>query len=232
MNLIQLVVASIKTNVCALVRAGMSETTARKYADVLQAGGELPPGVVFRGADGDQLAAGFHRRRAHQLAGQKYMVCDVRPGGIRDAILFGIQDNARHGLPHSPEDRRRAVTTLLLDPEWKNWSTAELARVVSGSPKSGAAEELVREMRDKLSSLAGRMDAGRTARRTDKNGNSHTYTMTPGRRPEDYTTLLRVGLDSIDRARDMLVRVPDSEDAVLALDLARSLAAGLPTRAG
>src|SRR5690606_10483672 len=44
------------------------------------------------------------------------------------AVLFSVGANAKHGLQRTNEDKRRAVTTLLIDPEWQKWSDREIAR--------------------------------------------------------------------------------------------------------
>jgi hypothetical protein len=52
----------------------------------------------------------------------------VRAGTQRDALLFGIGANRTHGLPRSNADKRYAVTLLLADPEWSQWSDREISR--------------------------------------------------------------------------------------------------------
>jgi hypothetical protein len=52
----------------------------------------------------------------------------VHPGTRRDAVLFSVGANAAHGLKRTNEDKRKAVMTLLTDPEWGTWSNAEIAR--------------------------------------------------------------------------------------------------------
>ena len=45
-------------------------------------------------------------------------------GTQRDAILHSVGANANHGLRRSNQDKRKAVTTLLQDNEWSQWSDA------------------------------------------------------------------------------------------------------------
>src|SRR5713226_8682144 len=53
---------------------------------------------------------------------------DVRPGTERDALLFSISCNGAHGLPRTNADKRKAVTLLLADAQWSQWSDREIAR--------------------------------------------------------------------------------------------------------
>lgn len=46
----------------------------------------------------------------------------------RDAILYSVGANAEHGHRRTKEDKDRAITILLNDPEWFGWSNVDLAR--------------------------------------------------------------------------------------------------------
>jgi hypothetical protein len=61
------------------------------------------------------------------------MPCEVRPGGLREAILHSVASNATHGVRRSNDDKRRAVLLLLADEEWAKWSDREIARRCSVS---------------------------------------------------------------------------------------------------
>jgi hypothetical protein len=61
--------------------------------------------------------------------------CEVRDGGLRDAILHSVESDATHGLRRSNDDKRRAVSILLQDElvsvnpsTGKPWSDREFAR--------------------------------------------------------------------------------------------------------
>ncbi|SFI85528.1 hypothetical protein SAMN02799642_02923 [Methylobacterium brachiatum] len=83
--------------------------------------------------------------------------CDVRQGGLRDAILHSAGANAAHGLRRSNADKRRAVLMLLQDEEWGQWNNSEIAR------RCAVDEGLVRRMRAELpSSDDPKMQATRT----------------------------------------------------------------------
>jgi hypothetical protein len=65
--------------------------------------------------------------------------CEIRQGSLRDAILFACGANAVHGLRRTNKDKRRAVRTLLKDPEWSQWTDVEIARRCAVDPKTVAA---------------------------------------------------------------------------------------------
>ncbi len=53
---------------------------------------------------------------------------DVRQGSLRNAVLYSVGANAAHGARRTNEDKRQAVSRLLNDPEWAQWSDREIAR--------------------------------------------------------------------------------------------------------
>jgi site-specific DNA-methyltransferase (adenine-specific) len=94
----------------------------------MQQDGHFPPVTVFYDGREYWLADGFHRVAAAQNIGKDRILADVQQGRQRDAILYSVGANARHGLPRSNEDKRRAVLKLLNDTEWRQWSDREIAR--------------------------------------------------------------------------------------------------------
>jgi hypothetical protein len=98
--------------------------------EVLEDGGELDPVTVFYDGESYWLADGFHRCKAHEDYRQEEINCILIQGTRRDAVLFSVGANAEHKAvkPRSREDKRRAVTMLLNDPEWSMWSDREIAR--------------------------------------------------------------------------------------------------------
>jgi hypothetical protein len=107
------------------MRAEISRDVIEDYAEIID---ELPPVTVFD--DGKQLflADGFHRYKAHVFAGRDTIQCEVRKGTRRDAVLFAVSANSRHGLRRSRNDKRKAVMALLSDREWARWSDREISR--------------------------------------------------------------------------------------------------------
>lgn len=108
-------------------RVELNESVVADYADVIRRGDSLPPVVVFFDGSTHWLADGFHRFHAHRMARAEEIEAEVRTGARRDAVLFSVGANARHGLRRSNEDKRRAVQTLLDDAEWSQWSDRQIA---------------------------------------------------------------------------------------------------------
>lgn len=121
-------------------RAGINQAVVEDYASDMEANGaEFPPvQVVYDGAD-YWLWDGFHRLHARKRNGLHTVSAIVRQGTRRDAVLLSVGANAAHGLRRTGEDKRRAVETLLRDPEWAEWSDREIGRRVGVDGKTVAA---------------------------------------------------------------------------------------------
>jgi hypothetical protein len=115
-------------------RESIDEQHVADLADAIQAGKPLPPARVFRDGSDLWLSRGFHRYHAHRKAGQADIECEVVTGTLRDAILDACGDNAEHGLKRSAADKRKAVRTLLADPEWGQRSDRWVAEAAKVSP--------------------------------------------------------------------------------------------------
>lgn len=109
-------------------RAELNQETVAEYAEAFKAGAEFPPVVLFFDGSSHWLVDGYHRYFAAKAAGLKTIYEKVTPGTQRDAILFSLSANATHGLRRTNADKRKAVQTLLDDPEWSSWSDREIAR--------------------------------------------------------------------------------------------------------
>jgi hypothetical protein len=118
------------------MRAGLNEQAVKEYVDAIIAGDKLPDPVTFYDGSEYWLGDGFHRvdayRRVH--GAMHRLNTEVRAGTRRDAVLFAAAANAKHGLRRTPEDKQRAVDTLLRDEEWGQWSDREIARHCNVSP--------------------------------------------------------------------------------------------------
>ena len=112
-------------------RATLDPEKVYEYADLYREGRDLGRLVVFHteaeSEDEFYLADGFHRRLAALEAGLTTLPAEVHEGTIRDAILYATSCNL-HGKPLSNADKRKRVTTLLLDPAWQQWSDNALAK--------------------------------------------------------------------------------------------------------
>lgn len=131
----------IRRDVGTQMRVQMSPETVRDYAEQMRNGlwdDARPVCVVFydEAEDCFWLADGFHRLAAFEECGFQLVKADVRNGTRRDAVLEAARANALHGLPRTTADKRRAIETLLADPEWSQWSNREIARHIHVDDKT------------------------------------------------------------------------------------------------
>jgi hypothetical protein len=103
----------------------------KRLEEQMEDGQEIEPVVVFYDGESYWLADGFHRWNAHRNLEIPTIRGIVHQGSRRDAILYSVGANADHkpALPRSRADKRRAVLTLLNDPEWKQWSDRAIAKM-------------------------------------------------------------------------------------------------------
>lgn len=97
------------------MRAKVDEDHVTQLTEVVKEGkkfhGDLP--VVFNEGSNNWLADGFQRAMAIEAAGQTKMECQVIPGSYRDAFLFSLSANAKHGARRTNDDKKKAVKALL-----------------------------------------------------------------------------------------------------------------------
>lgn len=99
-------------------RVSLDPVLVEEYAAALLKGDIFPPVfVVFDGND-HWLVDGFHRIAATEQNGGEDYPCEVHQGTLREAILYSLRVNTTHGKRRTNEDKRRAVLTMLKDPEW------------------------------------------------------------------------------------------------------------------
>jgi hypothetical protein len=79
------------------------------------------------------LSDGFHRYHAHIQLGLKTIQVAYLPGSVADARRDSYSANSDHGKPRSYEDKRKAVLSALADPDIKDKSNREIARICSVS---------------------------------------------------------------------------------------------------
>ena len=152
-----------------------------RCADAYKSQEDLPPLVVFDDKKDLWLADGFHRYHGAEKAKIKKITCDVKPGTQRDAILYSLGCNSRHGLPRSREDLRRSVEIALKDDEWRRWSDRQIAKVCNTShPTVAKYREMLKAELAHVESLP---DSNGQQTRTVERGGT-TYEMTLPDRPE------------------------------------------------
>jgi len=154
-------------------RAELSTETVTHYVEALADGAEFPPVVVFHDGAEHWLVDGFHRYFAYTQAGRASIPAEVHAGTVRAAILFACGTNNRHGLPRTNADKRKAVSTLLADAEWKTWSDREIARLcaVSNTFVSNFRASLSTVDSDAAPTTTGDGDKPDVRKRVDKHGN-------------------------------------------------------------
>ena len=145
-------------------RTELNVDAVRDYADAMLDGAQFPPIVVFDDGETLWLSAGAHRVAAARVAQLGELPADIIKGTRRDAILYAVGDNADHGVRRTNADKRRAVQTMLEDPEWSQWSNREIAR------NCHVDEGTVRNVRE---SICG--NSADSPRKVTRNGT--TYTM-------------------------------------------------------
>lgn len=176
--LISLNINSIRIDGGTQPRVQLDGATVAQYRDaILHQGAKFPPVVVFFDGTNHWLADGFHRLFAHQMLAENEAVSSMLDklgqdvehidalsyrGTQRDAVLFSVGANAKHGLPRKPEDKRQAIATLVRDVQpgcsatlhycrtkrreeqcWNAWSDREIARQCDVSHHTVADERRI-----------------------------------------------------------------------------------------
>ncbi len=138
--------------------------------------------AVFYDGESYWLADGFHRWQAHHNRSEEVIACVIHQGSRRDAVLYSVGANADHkpALPRSRMDKRRAVTTLLQDPEWKEWSNCQIANACRVNEKT------VRNIRKTLTTEIRSEDSPKTLTSEIRSEDS-SETLTGEIRSEDST---------------------------------------------
>ena len=148
-------------------RVKLNQDLVTEYAEAIREGANFPPVDVFYDGTDYWLGDGFHRYHGYRGAEKTKIPATIRNGTQRDAVLFSCGANPAHGLRRSNADKRKAVTTLLEDPEWATWSNNEIAR------RCHVGHPLVAEIRADLtrsSSSENGRSSGKTRKFTNKHG--------------------------------------------------------------
>jgi hypothetical protein len=148
---------------------------------IVEDGVEFPPLTVFQDQSRYLLVDGYLRFEAAKLAALPTIRCEVYRGDLRAARLFSTSVNAKHGLPRTWNDKRRAVGKLLGDQEWAKWSDREIAR------QCCVSHGFVAQERDRLRHVTGNV-ASEERQFVTKHGTVSTMTIrAPRRLPEENT---------------------------------------------
>jgi hypothetical protein len=133
---VRLAIRDIRRDGGTQMRAELSEEVIEEYTELLRQGVQFPPVVVVRDPEENLwLADGFHRLAAAERAYWTHFPAEVFGGSVREARLYAIKANARHGLRRTNADKRKAVLVLLEDEEWRQWSDVRLAEAAAVSDR-------------------------------------------------------------------------------------------------
>lgn len=138
----------VRTDGGTQMRFALDDEVCTDYRDKWLAGIEFDPVEVFHDGAAYWLADGFHRFFGARQAKRSSIPCRIHQGTNREAILFAAGANAGHGLRRTNIDKRMAVTALLKDEEWAQWSDYKIAE------QAAVSHELVRDARKQLADSA------------------------------------------------------------------------------
>jgi len=117
----------IRTDGGTQQRAGLNDESVAEHCDGYEHGEDRPPLDVFHDGSHYWLVDGFHRYHGALRAKLDTHPCRVHKGTLRDAVLFSVGCNSKHGLKRTNEDKRKAIETLLKDGEWAKASDRWIA---------------------------------------------------------------------------------------------------------
>ena len=105
----------LRTDAGTQSRIAICDDTVTDYAELIDAAEEWPfPAVdVFHDGSEYYVADGFHRVLAGVRCKRASIPCRVHKGTIRDARIFAMTANDRHGLRMTRSDKRACVEWLL-----------------------------------------------------------------------------------------------------------------------
>lgn len=126
-------VASITVDLRIHPRMKLDEATAEEYGRLMKDGAKFPPIIVFHDGKEHFLADGWHRLEGVKSFAGKDIAADVRKGSRRDAILYAVAANHKHGLRRTNADKRKAVEIVLDDEEWRLWAVNKIASLCNVS---------------------------------------------------------------------------------------------------
>lgn len=159
-KIIELELDKIRLDEHTQPRAEISNEVISDYAEMMREGANFPPIEIFFDGCDHWLADGYHRYLACKSNESPTIKANVQQGSKRDTILFSVGANATHGLPRKISDKRRAVSVMLHDEQWSQWSDSEIAR------RCGVSQSTVNRKRASLMQCIG--EKAKTRKRTYK----------------------------------------------------------------
>jgi hypothetical protein len=103
------------------------ERAIQEYAEEMTQGTIFPPITVYSNGTLSWVVNGFHRVMAALMAGKTEILAEVTEGDYRSAFLASAGVNRTNGVRRTNEEKRLAVSKLLQDAEWSQWSDEVVA---------------------------------------------------------------------------------------------------------
>lgn len=132
-------------------RMAVNDEVVQSYVENIE---DLPPVTVFFDGVAYWLTDGFHRYHAHRIDESTFINAHVINGTRREAMLFAVSANAKHGLHRTSADKRKAVETLLADEEWRQNSVEWIANTACVS--WSFAEKIIRQTIGERETVSGK----------------------------------------------------------------------------
>ncbi len=167
----ELLLRKIRRDGGTQARCRLDQNDIEEYAVGYRNEDPVPPIDVFNDGIDLWLADGFHRFEALLTIGRKTVYAHMHRGTVRNAILFGLSSNSRHGVRLTNEDKRKAILMMLEDEEWRAWSDREIGR------RCGATHVMVMHCRSELCG-----NYHQSKRKVTRNGTTFTMTIPDRRR--------------------------------------------------
>lgn len=108
-------------------RAAMNEEAVEEYAEAIRAGVKFDPVFAFEEGETLWLVEGFHRVKAHIVAGVNSIDIETKVGTFRDAWVYSLGTNKKHGARRTNADKRKVILSALSDADMSAWPDRELA---------------------------------------------------------------------------------------------------------
>lgn len=118
--------------------AHVDSSVVEEYREAMELNAVFPPIVAYYDGVDYWLADGFHRIEAARSLKKKKLDVEVREGTVRDAQLYAMQANLKHGARATRADKEKAVLFLLKDEEWSKWSQGKIAAQAGVAPSTVA----------------------------------------------------------------------------------------------
>ena len=107
-------------------REMINQNTVAEYTEAMIEGAVFPEIQVYDDGLKKYLVDGFHRYFGYKRASIEEVEAVVTNGSLREARLYSLGVNDKHGLPRTIADKRKAVMTMLNDIEWQDLSTRDM----------------------------------------------------------------------------------------------------------